>query len=45
MSAVEAAFARWIHVTEQEQDAAPEAIRYSLADYAEAWDAALQSTG
>jgi hypothetical protein len=45
ISAVEAAFAQWIHVTDEEQDAAIEAIRDSVMAYADAWDAAVQSTG
>jgi hypothetical protein len=41
MSAVEAAFADWVQVTEDD-DAAPGALVGSLESYAEAWDAATR---
>jgi hypothetical protein len=44
MSAVEAAFAHWVQVAEDD-DAAPEAFVDSLESYAEAWDAAMRPTG
>jgi hypothetical protein len=44
MSAVEAAFAHWVQVAEDD-DAAPEAFVDSLESYAEAWDAARRPTG
>jgi hypothetical protein len=44
MSAVEAAFARWIRLAEDD-DAAPEAIVDSLESYVEAWHAATRRTG
>jgi hypothetical protein len=43
MSAVEAAFARWIQLAEDD-DAAPRAIMDSLASYVDAWDAATRRT-
>jgi hypothetical protein len=43
MSAVEAAFADWVQVVEDDA-AAPEAIVDKLESYAYAWDAALRST-
>ena len=41
MSAVEAAFAHWVQVAEDD-DAAPGALVDSLESYAEAWDAAMR---
>ncbi len=41
MSAVEAAFARWVQVAEDD-DAAPGALVESLESYVEAWDAAMR---
>ena len=41
MSAVEAAFAHWVQVAEDD-DAAPGAVVESLESYAEAWDAAMR---
>jgi hypothetical protein len=41
MSAVEAAFAHWVQVAEDD-DAGPGALVESLESYAEAWDAALR---
>jgi len=40
MSDVEAAFAHWVEIAEEDR-AAPEAIMDSLESYVEAWDAAL----
>lgn len=45
MSAVEAAFARWVRLAEDADDAAPEAIVDSLGSYVDAWDAATRRTG
>jgi hypothetical protein len=44
MSAVEAAFAHWVQVAEDD-DAAPEAFVDSLESYADAWNAAMRPTG
>jgi hypothetical protein len=44
MSAVEAAFAHWVQVAEDDA-AAPGALVDSLESYADAWDAALRPTG
>jgi hypothetical protein len=44
MSAVEAAFALWVQVVEDD-DAAPEAIVDSLESNADPWDTALRPTG
>jgi hypothetical protein len=44
MSAVEAAFAHWVQVAEDD-DAAPGALVDSLESYADAWDAAMRPTG
>lgn len=45
MSAVEAAFARWVQLAEDADDAAPEAIVDSLGSYVDAWGAATRRTG
>src|ERR687898_238525 len=44
MSAVEAAFARWVQLTEDD-DATSEAIMRSLESYVHAWDVATRRTG
>ena len=44
MSAVEAAFARWVQLIEDD-DAASEAIMGSLESYVHAWDLATRRTG